>query len=153
MTLFVLFDLDYTLWPFYTNLLTEIQFKDKLDTFEFSNDVLSIFKYIIDKKIQFGFISRSKYRNRCKLLLRKLNIDLDITPNVILWCPNKTKLPQLEKLIKDNNINLEVTQFILFDDDIENLESVKEYIYKGVLVNKKTCIVYDQFLNALDEVN
>lgn len=153
MTLFILFDLDHTLWPFYTNLLTDSKFKELLNTFEFSEDIISIFKYIQNNKIQFGFISRSKYKDRCKLLLQKLNVDLDTTPNVILWCSNKTKLPHLQKIIQYGGIDSNNTQFILFDDDIENLESVKELIYKGVLVNKNTCLVYEQFLNALDEIN
>lgn len=152
MTLFILFDLDHTLWPFYTNLLSESKFKELLNTFEFSPDIISIFKYIEIHKIQFGFISRSKYKDRCQLLLQKLNIDLNSKPHVILWCPNKTKLPHLKQLIQNNHIK-DDTQFILFDDDIENLESVKELIYKGVLVNKNTCVVYQQFLNALDGVN
>lgn len=153
MTIFILFDLDHTLWPFYTNLFTESKFEELLDKFEFNVDIISTFQYIRDHNIKFGFVSRSKYYDRCKLLLQKLNIDLDRIPNVILWCPNKTKLQHLKKLIQNNKIDLTTTQFILFDDDIENLESVKQLIHNGILVNKKTCLTYKQFLNALDGVN
>lgn len=152
MSSFLLFDLDHTLWPFYTNLLSDKEFIDLLETFEFSGDIISIFKYIHEHKLPFGFVSRSKYYQRCSLLLQKLNVDLNNTPNVILWCTNKTKLPHVNQLIESEQINNN-TNLILFDDDIENLNSVKKIVKKTVLVDKKLCLQYSQFINALNETN
>lgn len=154
--IFLLFDLDHTLWPFYTNLLSDNEFNELLNTFEFSKDVISVFDYIYKYNIPFGFVSRSKHYDKCYLLLEKLNIDLNSVPNVILWTPNKTKLPHIEQIIKEHVI--QDYRILLFDDDLENLKSVEHIVYNPMdsvlnlpinLVQKYTCLSYKQFINAL----
>lgn len=142
-----LFDLDMTLWNFYTNLLTEDEFIEKLKSYKFSDDIIRIFNYLNINDIKYGFASRSKYKNRCKLLLKKLDIDLDNCINHIEYTKEKTKLPHINEIVLNSKYSPEY--FILFDDDKENLDSVKNKIYLTKLVNKKTNITFEDFLDIL----
>lgn len=144
---FILFDLDNTLWDFYTNLLTQDEFENKLQNFNFSDDIIRIFNYLHLHNIQYAFVSRSKFYDRCKKLLSKLNIDLDNTYNCIKYTEKKTKLYHCQEIIKKSNVTPEF--MILFDDDKENLESVNNLINKTILVKKDKLLTFENFIFGL----
>lgn len=144
---FFIFDLDKTLWNFYTNLLSEEEFLEKLKNYKFSDDIIRIFKYLDINNIKYGFASRSKYINRCKLLLEKININLDEHYYHIEYTKEKTKLKHINEIVLKSSYSPEY--FILFDDDQENLDSVKNKINLTKLVDKEKNITFEDFLNIL----
>ena len=143
----ILFDLDKTLWNFYTNLLSEEEFNKKMKTFEFNDDIVRIFNYLKINNINYGFASRSKYKERCKLLLSKLNVNLDEHINCIKYTSEKSKYLHCSEIIKESNISPEF--MILFDDDQENIDSIEKLIKKGILVDKEKSLTFENFINGL----
>ena len=143
----ILFDLDKTLWNFYTNLLTDEEFHEKMKNFIFNDDIIRIFKYLKINNIKFGFVSRSKYKNRCKELLSKLNINLDNKLKCIKYTEEKSKKYHCSEIIKKSSISPEF--MILFDDDKENIDSVRGLIKKGILVDKDELLSFEKFINGL----
>ena len=143
----ILFDLDKTLWNFYTNLITNEEFDEKIKTFKFNDDIIRIFNYLRINNINFGFVSRSKYKDRCKQLLSKLNVNLDNQLHCIKYTPEKSKYFHCAEIIKNSSISPEF--MILFDDDKENIDSVKGLIQKGVVVDKDNLLTFENFINGL----
>ena len=143
----ILFDLDKTLWDFYTNLLTNKEFDEKIKIFKFNDDIIRIFSYLKINNINFGFVSRSKHKDRCKQLLSKLNVNLDNQIHCIKYTPEKSKYFHCTEIIKKSSISPEF--MILFDDDKENIDSVKGLIQKRVLVNKEKLLTFENFINGL----
>jgi len=147
----IIFDLDKTIWNFYTNLLTDEEFNLKLKNYIFTDDIIRIFKYLNINNIEYGFASRSKYKNRCKKLLKKLSINLEEHPNHIEWTTEKTKLPHIKNIIKKTNKSPEF--MVLFDDDIENLNSVEHLIKYTKLVDKNINLKFEDFIDVLYNLN
>ena len=145
--IFIIFDLDKTLWNFYTNLLNEDDYKNIINNYNFSDDIVRIFNYLKKNNIEFGFASRSKYKNRCSELLKKLNIDLDNHINCIKWTDNKTKLPHIKYIISKCKKSPEF--MVLFDDDDENLKSVNSIIKYTKLVDKEKNLKFEDFIDVL----
>lgn len=143
----LLFDLDKTLWDFYTNLLSEEEFDNKLKTYEFTDDIIRIFRYLKINSIQYAFVSRSKYPERCRSLLKKISIDLDDNYYSIKYTPEKTKLPHVQEIIGKSDISPEF--MILFDDDQENIDSVNHIINKSKLVCKDKNLTFEDFIDTL----
>ena len=143
----ILFNLDKTLWNFYTNVLTEKEYLDILKNYIYSDDIKRIFRYLNLNNIKYGFVSRSKHKNRCKSLLKKLAINLDEHLHSIFWTDEKTKLPHLKEIIKNSNVSPEF--IILFDHDKENLKSVENIIYKTNIIDKDKNLTFEDFINIL----
>lgn len=144
---FLVFDLDHTLWPLYTNLLSDLQFESIEKTFTFSDDIIRIFKYIKASGLKYGFASRSRHIDRCAKLLLKLDIVLDNVPHLIMWTQEKTKAAHITDVCKQGKCSPEFV--ILFDDDQENIDSVSEKICYGKLIEKGAGLQWEDFIDAL----
>ena len=149
--IFIIFDLDKTLWNFYTNLLPDDEYKNIITNYKFSDDIIRIFNFLNKNNIKYGFASRSKYKNRCSELLKKLNINLDNHFNHIEWTENKSKLLHVQKIIKESGKSPEF--MILFDDDDENLKSVQSLIKYTKLVDKELNLKFEDLIDVLYEVS
>jgi glycerol-3-phosphate cytidylyltransferase len=143
----ILFNLDFTLWPFYTNLLSEYEYQEKLKSLKFSDDITRIFHYLKKNKIEFGFVSRSKYKEKCKNLLQLLNIKLEDHLYHIEWNDNKSKMNHIKNISKKSNKSPEF--YVLFDNDQEILDSVENFIGHTKLVDKEKCLQFEDFLEIL----
>lgn len=143
----ILFSLDKTLWNFYTNLLNDQEYIEKLKNFIVSDDIKRIFRYLNINNIKYGFVSRSKYKNRCKDLLKKLSIELDEHPHSIFWTDEKTKLPHINEIIKNSNISPEF--IYLLDNETQCLKSVEHIVNKTKLIDKDINLTFEDFINIL----
>ena len=149
--IFIIFDLDKTLWNFYTNLLTDNEYNNIINNYQFSNDIIRIFNFLNKNNIEYGFASRSKYKDRCSKLLNKLGVNLDNHYNHIEWTENKSKLPHIQNIIKNSGKSPEF--MLLFDDDNENLNSVRHLIKCTKLVNKEVNLQFEDFIDVLYEIS
>ena len=147
----IIFDLDKTLWNFYTNLLSDNEYQGIIENYPFSDDIIRIFNYLNNNNIEYGFASRSKYKNRCKELLQKMNINLDNHHHHIEWTDKKTKLVHIQNIIKLSNKSPEF--IVLFDDDHENLKSVEGLINYTKLVDKEKNLTFEDVIDVLYNIS
>ena len=143
----ILFSLNKILWDFDTNILTDKQFNEKLNNYQFTDDIIRIFKYLDLKSIKYGFISRSKYNNRCEKLLKKLSINLEKHFNCIMYTEEKSKEYHIKEIINTSNISPEF--MILIDNDIENINSIRNIINNYKLIDSKTTLKFEDIMDIL----
>jgi glycerol-3-phosphate cytidylyltransferase len=143
---FLVFELDHILWPFYTNQLSDSQFDDAIDAFLFSDDIVRIFKYIRERGLRYGFASRSRYPGRCARMLAKLDIKLESVPHYIQWTPKKEMNEHVTELSREFKCSPEF--MILFSNNQESIDSVSDRVCTSFLLAPETCLTWEAFIDA-----
>jgi magnesium-dependent phosphatase 1 len=169
----IVFDLDFTLWPFdcdkdviapYT-MCDDGNIRDRYG--RLANpypDVPGIIAHIIDKRIPIIFASRNRSRGSIEALLRTIPIKCQSENIKTIWdalmLPNllhayssdgigKGKDKHFAGIYKDTSINF--TRMIFYDDLLENIEAAKTQGTTSVLLSRHQGLTWQKFSQGIVE--
>ncbi|KAK1439995.1 hypothetical protein QVD17_05820 [Tagetes erecta] len=122
----VVFDLDYTLWPFYCEC------RSKHDTPSMYPHAKGILYALKDKGIDMAIASRSPSRDTAETFIDKLGINqLFVAKEIFSSWTHKTE--HFKKIQQKTNVPYE--SMLFFDDEDRNIESVSKMGVTSILVN------------------
>ncbi|KAG4113979.1 hypothetical protein ERO13_D12G017100v2 [Gossypium hirsutum] len=119
----VVFDLDYTLWPFYCQRLS------KRETPSLYPHAKGILYALQDKRINLAIASRSPTADTANTFLDKLSIkSMFVTKEIFFSCKNKTD--HFRRI--QSRTGIPFNSMLFFDDEDSNIEAVRMASKMGV---------------------
>jgi magnesium-dependent phosphatase 1 len=148
----LVFDCDYTLWPFDCGKEVQPPFKNYGGSYRIVDkdynpanpypEVISVFEYIYDHGIQFAIASRNPAADWIKQLLQKIKVRNTTVWDMIpvgcfhAYSSGLTKAKSLHFSRIAEATGVKYTDMIFFDDKIENINVAADTGVIGVLIER-----------------